>query len=72
MKTMIYNTVRSSRSSRYFCCCCKVKEAYCMTTSRNGLKVAKAGHKSECLMGMMADSYDSERLRGGGADRCDC
>ena len=36
-----------------------------MTTSRNGLKVAKAGHKSEGLMGMMADSYDSERLRGG-------
>ena len=35
-------------------------------TSRNGLKVAKAGHNSEGHMGMMADSYDSERLRGGG------
>ena len=34
--------------------------------SRNGLKVAKAGHKSEGRMAMMADSYDSERLRGGG------
>ena len=33
--------------------------------SRNGLKVAKAGHKSEGRMGMIADSYDSERLRGG-------
>ena len=33
-------------------------------TSRNGLKVAKAGHKSEGRMGLMADSYDSER--GGG------
>ena len=30
-------------------------------TSRNGLKVAKAGHKSEGHMGLMADSYDSER-----------
>ena len=37
----------------------------CQGTSRNGLKVAKAGHKSEGRMGMMADSYDSERLRGG-------
>ena len=38
----------------------------CQGTSRNGLKVAKAGHKSEGRMGMMADSCDSERLRGGG------
>ena len=30
-------------------------------TSRNDLKVAKAGHKSEGHMGMMANSYDSER-----------
>ena len=30
-------------------------------TSRNGFKVAKAGHKSEGRMGLMADSYDSER-----------
>ena len=27
-------------------------------TSRNGLKVAKAGHKSEGRMGMMADRID--------------
>ena len=37
-----------------------------LQTSQNGLKVAKAGHKSEGHMGMMANSYDSERLRGGG------
>ena len=30
-----------------------------------GLKVVKAGHKSEGHMGMMAISHDSERLRGG-------
>ena len=35
-------------------------------TSQNGLEVAKAGHRSEGRMGMMADSCDSERLRGGG------
>ena len=35
-------------------------------TSRNGLDVVKVGHRSESCMGMMADSYDSERLRGGG------
>ena len=35
-------------------------------TSRNGLKVAKAGHKSEDHMGIMANSYVAERLRGGG------
>ena len=35
-------------------------------TSRNGLNVVKAGNKSEGCMGRMADSYDSERLRGGG------
>ena len=28
-------------------------------TSRNGLIVAKAGHKSEGHMGRMADSHDS-------------
>ena len=27
-------------------------------TSRNGLKVAKAGHKSEGHMGIMADWHD--------------
>ena len=27
-------------------------------TSRNGLKVAKAGHKSEGHMGIMADRHD--------------
>ena len=32
-----------------------------LKTSRNGLRVAKAGHKSEGRMGMMAASYDSER-----------
>ena len=32
-----------------------------LQTSRNGLKVAKAGHKSEGHMGVMADSYDFER-----------
>ena len=31
-----------------------------LSTSRNGLKVAKAGHKSEGLMGMMADRHDSQ------------
>ena len=30
-------------------------------TSQNGLKVAKAGHKSEGCMGMIANSYDSEK-----------
>ena len=29
-------------------------------TSRNGLKVAKAGHKSEGFMGMMADRNDGQ------------
>ena len=29
-----------------------------LETSRNGLKVAKAGHKSEGCMGMMADRHD--------------
>ena len=28
------------------------------TTSQNGLKVAKSGHKSEGHMGMMADIHD--------------
>ena len=27
-------------------------------TSRNGLKVAKVGHKAEGRMGMMADRHD--------------
>ena len=29
-----------------------------LKTSRNGLRVAKAGHKSEGRMGMMADRHD--------------
>ena len=29
-------------------------------TSRNGLKVVKAGHKSEGRMGMMADRIDGQ------------
>ena len=32
----------------------------------NGLEVAKAGHKSEGCIGMIADRHDSERLRGFG------
>ena len=31
-------------------------------TSRNGLKVAKAGHKSEGRMGMMADRHNGQLL----------
>jgi len=31
-----------------------------MKTSRNGLEVAKAGHKSEGRMGMMADRHDGQ------------
>ena len=30
------------------------------TTSRNGLKVAKAGHKSKGRMGMLADLPDGQ------------
>ena len=35
-----------------------IKMLMYLKTSRNGLKVAKADHKSEGCMGMMADSYD--------------
>ena len=44
---------------------CKIPLLSQLKTSRNGLEVAKAWPKSEGRMGMMADSYDSERLRGG-------
>ena len=37
---------------------CYSRVALATETSQNGLKVAKAGHKSEGCMGMMADRHD--------------
>ena len=41
----------------------------CKRTSQNGLKVAKAGHKSEGRMSMMADRHDGWQLWFGEAER---